>query len=55
MITQDNRTKNVLPEELEDFKLLAGKTIGELSSEKFPGLLVFPRDLGLSEDLTADS
>ena len=55
MITQDNRTKNVLPEELEDFKLLAGKTIGELSSEKFPGLLVFPRDLGQSEDLTADS
>ena len=55
MITQDNRTKNVLPKELEDFKLLAGKTIGELSSEKFPGLLVFPRDLGLSEGLTADS
>lgn len=52
MITQDNRIKNVLPEELEDFKLLAGKTIGELSSEKFPGLLVFPRDLELSEDLS---
>lgn len=55
MITQDNRTKSVLPEELKDFKLLAGKMIGELSSEKFPGLLVFPRDLGLSEDLTEKS
>lgn len=55
MITQDNRTKNVLPEELEDFKLLAGKTIGELTAEKYPGLLVFPRDLGLCEDLSADA
>lgn len=55
MITQDNRTKKVLPEEIDDFKLLAGKTIGELSSEKFPGFLVFPRDLGLSEDLTEKS
>lgn len=55
MITYDNRTKKVLPEELENFKFLAGKTIGELTAEKFPGLLVFPRDLGLSEDLTADS
>ena len=55
MIIQDNSTENVLPGELEDFKLLAGKTIGELSCEKFPGLLVFPRDLGQSEDLTDKS
>lgn len=55
MIIQDNSTEKVLPGELEDFKLLAGKTIGELSTEKFPGLLVFPRDLGQSEDLTDKS
>ena len=55
MIIQDNRTKKVLPEELEDFKLLAGKTIKELSAEKFPGLLVFPRELGQSEDLSDEA
>ena len=55
MITQDNRTKKVLPEEVEDFKLLAGKTIKELSAEKFPGLLVFPCDLGQSEDLSDEA
>lgn len=55
MIIQDNSTEKVLPGELEDLKLLAGKTIGELSSEKFPGLLVFPRDLGRSEDLSEES
>lgn len=55
MIIQDNRTRKVLPEEIEDFKLLAGKTIGELSTEKFPGLLVFPRDFGQSDDLSAEA
>lgn len=55
MITQDNKTKPINAEELEDLQLLAGKTIGELSSEKFPGLLVFPRDFNASEDLDKDT
>jgi len=55
MITQDNKSKPINAEELEELKLLAGKTIGELSSEKFPGLLVFPRDFQSSEDLDKDT
>ena len=55
MITQDNKSKSINAEELEDLQLLAGKTIGELSSEKFPGLLVFPRDFNASEDLEKDT
>jgi len=55
MITQDNKSKPINAEELEDLQLLAGKTVGELSSEKFPGLLVFPRDFNASEDLNKDT
>lgn len=55
MITQDNRTQEVELAELEDLSLLAGKSIGELTTDKFPGLLVFPRDLTESEDLDKDS
>lgn len=55
MITQDNKTKPINAAELEDLQLLAGKTIGELSSEMFPGLLVFPRDFNASEDLDKDT
>lgn len=55
MITQDNKTRPINAKEFEDLQLLAGKTIGELSSEKFPGLLVFPRDFNASEDLDKDT
>lgn len=55
MITQDNKSKPISAQEFEDLKLLAGKTIGELSSEKFPGLLVFPRDFTQSKDLDKET
>lgn len=51
MIIQDNKTKIIDPNELEELSLLAGKTIGELTYNKFPGLLVFPRDILSCEDL----
>lgn len=51
MITQDNRHKRIESAELADLQLLAGKTIGSLDAEQFPGLLVFPRDFSESEDL----
>lgn len=55
MITQDNRTQEINTAELGDLSLLAGKTIKELTTDKFPGLLVFPRDFMESEDLDKDS
>ena len=51
MITQDNKSKEIELFERDELALLAGKTIGKLSAEKFPGLLVFPRDFNDSEDL----
>ena len=51
MITQDNKYKKIESAELNDLQLLAGKTIGKLTEEQFPGLLVFPRDFSQSEDL----
>ncbi len=55
MITQDNRSKKIELPERDELSLLAGKTIGELTAEKFPGLLVFPRDFKASEDLNKDT
>ena len=55
MITQDNNYKKIAPAELEDLKLLAGRTIGKLTEEQFPGLLVFPRDFSQSDDLDENS
>ena len=55
MITQDNKSKEIELPERDELALLAGKTIGKLSAEKFPGLLVFPRDFNDSEDLNKDT
>ena len=55
MITQDNKSKEIELPERDELALLAGKTIGKLSAEKFPGLLVFPRDFNDSEDLDKDT
>ncbi len=55
MITQDNKSKETELFERDELALLAGKTIGKLSAEKFPGLLVFPRDFNDSEDLDKDT
>ena len=55
MITQDNKSKEIELFERDELALLAGKTIGKLSAEKFPGLLVFPRDFNDSEDLDKDT
>lgn len=55
IISTQKQSKPINAEELEDLKLLAGKTIRELSSEKYPGLLVFPRDFKSSENLDKDT
>lgn len=55
MIIQDNRSKAIDTAELGELSLLAGKTLGELSTDDYPGLLVFPRDFATSEDLDNDT